>query len=42
MEEKYQADSSAAGGVQTVPEHIVEIVSDSGEGAQKAGQTLGR
>ncbi|MCB1856890.1 MAG: 2-oxoacid:acceptor oxidoreductase subunit alpha [Gammaproteobacteria bacterium] len=41
MEEKYQADSSAAGGVQTVPEHIVEIVSDSGEGAQKAGQTFG-
>ena len=25
----------------SVPEHIVEIVSDSGEGAQKAGQTLG-
>jgi len=24
-----------------VPEHIVEIVSDSGEGAQKAGQTFG-
>ena len=24
-----------------LPEHIVEIVSDSGEGAQKAGQTLG-
>jgi len=27
--------------VQVVPEYIVEIVSDSGEGAQKAGQTLG-
>jgi 2-oxoglutarate ferredoxin oxidoreductase subunit alpha len=26
---------------QTVHEHIVEIVSDSGEGAQKAGQTFG-
>ncbi len=26
---------------QRVDEHIVEIVSDSGEGAQKAGQTLG-
>ena len=24
-----------------VDEHIVEIVSDSGEGAQKAGQTFG-
>jgi len=27
--------------VTRVPEHIVEIVSDSGEGAQKAGQTFG-
>ena len=27
--------------VERVPEHIVEIVSDSGEGAQKAGQTFG-
>ena len=26
---------------QTIREHIVEIVSDSGEGAQKAGQTFG-
>ncbi len=26
---------------QVIPEHIVEIVSDSGEGAQKAGQTFG-
>src|SRR5690606_17393562 len=25
----------------TVPQRIVEIVSDSGEGAQKAGQTFG-
>ncbi len=28
-------------GPQTVPEHICEIVSDSGEGAQKCGQILG-
>lgn len=27
--------------VRDVPEHIVEIVSDSGEGAQKAGQSFG-
>ncbi len=26
---------------ETIPEHIVEIVSDSGEGAQKCGQTFG-
>ena len=26
---------------QEIEEHIVEIVSDSGEGAQKAGQTFG-
>ena len=26
---------------QTVSEHIIEIVSDSGEGAQKAGQSFG-
>jgi 2-oxoglutarate ferredoxin oxidoreductase subunit alpha len=32
----------AGGGArQTLDEHIVEIVSDSGEGAQKAGQTFG-
>jgi len=28
-------------GVQRIDEHIVEIVSDSGEGAQKCGQTFG-
>jgi 2-oxoglutarate ferredoxin oxidoreductase subunit alpha len=37
--------SAANGGqdprVQTIPEHIVEIVSDSGEGAQTAGQLFG-
>ena len=33
-------DAASAPPVQ-VPEHIVEIVSDSGEGAQKAGQTFG-
>ena len=31
----------AGAGVTRIPEHIVEIVSDSGEGAQKAGQTFG-
>ncbi len=31
----------SAGGPQTIGEHIVEIVSDSGEGAQKCGQILG-
>ncbi|MGB5833706.1 MAG: 2-oxoacid:acceptor oxidoreductase subunit alpha [Thiohalocapsa sp.] len=33
-----QSDAASA---ERVPEHIVEIVSDSGEGAQKAGQTFG-
>ncbi len=33
--------SSSAVERETVPERIVEIVSDSGEGAQKAGQTFG-
>jgi Pyruvate/2-oxoacid:ferredoxin oxidoreductase gamma subunit len=31
----------AQGGVRQVDQHIVEIVSDSGEGAQKCGQVLG-
>ena len=29
------------GGAQRIDEHIVEIVSDSGEGAQKCGQSFG-
>ncbi|MCP4770216.1 MAG: 2-oxoacid:acceptor oxidoreductase subunit alpha [Planctomycetes bacterium] len=33
--------SSTAANVQTLPEHIFEIVSDSGEGAQKCGQSFG-
>ncbi len=33
--------SDAPSPAQKLPEHIVEIVSDSGEGAQKAGQTFG-
>ena len=33
--------TEAAGCVQTAPEQIVEIVSDSGEGAQTAGQLFG-
>lgn len=36
------ADSSASGKpVTTLKEHIVEIISDSGEGAQRCGQSLG-
>jgi len=36
------APTKAAGkAVQTLSEHIVEIVSDSGEGAQRCGQSLG-
>ena len=34
-------ESSAAANRQRIRQHIVEIVSDSGEGAQKAGQSLG-
>ncbi len=34
-------DSARSGEVQVIEEHIVEIVSDSGEGAQKCGQTFG-
>ncbi|MDR0379875.1 MAG: 2-oxoacid:acceptor oxidoreductase subunit alpha [Candidatus Accumulibacter sp.] len=30
-----------AAGAQTIKEHIVEIISDSGEGAQRCGQSLG-
>jgi 2-oxoglutarate ferredoxin oxidoreductase subunit alpha len=33
--------SGATSNPTTIPEHIVEIVSDAGEGAQKAGQTFG-
>lgn len=33
--------SSTLSAVETIHEHIVEIVSDSGEGAQKCGQTFG-
>ena len=32
---------AARGGAQKIDEHVVEIVSDSGEGAQKCGQTFG-
>ncbi len=41
MEEKLAAVEESAAPVQSIHEHIVEIVSDSGEGAQKAGQTFG-
>jgi 2-oxoglutarate ferredoxin oxidoreductase subunit alpha len=36
-----QAPATKAVAPQPIHEHIVEIVSDSGEGAQKAGQTFG-
>ncbi len=36
-DQTFEAEATA----ETIPEHIVEIVSDSGEGAQKAGQTFG-
>ncbi|MHC4082614.1 MAG: 2-oxoacid:acceptor oxidoreductase subunit alpha [Planctomycetota bacterium] len=36
-----EADAAPQREPEAVPEHIVEIVSDSGEGAQKAGQTFG-
>ena len=36
-----QARSSAGKKVVTLKEHIVEIISDSGEGAQRCGQSLG-
>jgi 2-oxoglutarate ferredoxin oxidoreductase subunit alpha len=35
------ANAAPASGATQIGEHIVEIVSDSGEGAQKAGQTFG-
>ena len=38
MEQTATAQPSPA---ELIHEHIVEIVSDSGEGAQKAGQTFG-
>jgi len=39
--EQAETDTSTTSAVQRIGEHIVEIVSDSGEGAQKAGQTFG-
>jgi 2-oxoglutarate ferredoxin oxidoreductase subunit alpha len=45
MKGRYMSDSTHTAGpstqAQRIHEHIVEIVSDSGEGAQKAGQTFG-
>src|SRR5271157_4885958 len=32
---------AAESAVQTLSEHVVEIISDSGEGAQRCGQSLG-
>ena len=40
METALETDTTAED-AQTIHEHIVEIVSDSGEGAQKAGQSFG-
>ena len=39
--ERGNGKERSKGGAQTIGEHIVEIVSDSGEGAQKCGQILG-
>ncbi len=36
-----EASAARAKNVQTLSEHIIEIVSDSGEGAQRCGQSLG-
>ncbi|MEZ4650804.1 MAG: 2-oxoacid:acceptor oxidoreductase subunit alpha [Candidatus Eisenbacteria bacterium] len=36
-----EAAGTGSGSRTTVPQHIIEIVSDSGEGAQKAGQAFG-
>jgi len=45
MKGRYMTDSTQApkpaAQAESIDEHIVEIVSDSGEGAQKAGQTFG-
>lgn len=40
-EDQAGSDDTDTPGVTRIGEHIVEIVSDSGEGAQKAGQTFG-
>ncbi len=39
--EKGNGTGQSARGAKTIDQHIVEIVSDSGEGAQKCGQILG-
>ena len=36
-----RSKKSAARAAKTIPEHIVEVISDSGEGAQRCGQSLG-
>jgi len=41
QQDQVSSPSSAAPTVHTLPEHIFEIVSDSGEGAQKCGQSFG-
>ena len=38
---KQASQPAAASGITTLKEHIVEIISDSGEGAQRCGQSLG-
>ena len=38
---KQPSQPAAAGGITTLKEHIIEIISDSGEGAQRCGQSLG-
>ena len=39
--EEFDAPLTPRGDAELLNEHIVEIVSDSGEGAQKCGQSLG-
>lgn len=36
-----ESSSNSAKEAKTLPEHIVEVISDSGEGAQRCGQSLG-
>src|SRR4029434_9016170 len=41
MVETLERDAASAKQQKTLPEHIVEVISDSGEGAQRCGQSLG-
>src|SRR4030095_1826567 len=41
MVETLERDAASAKQQKTLPAHIVEVISDSGEGAQRCGQSLG-